>query len=104
MTETQLAAARPAPECRIDREVIVSAITSFLATEPPGTLEEIRALIEGEIDDAGPDSLAHLRERLATAGSDWSYFPPDPLARRIHHLLADRLLPPADLLAFGIEH
>jgi 1-acyl-sn-glycerol-3-phosphate acyltransferase len=32
-----------------------------------------------------------LKARLA-ADEGWTYYPPDPLARRIHHLLADRFL------------
>jgi 1-acyl-sn-glycerol-3-phosphate acyltransferase len=44
-----------------------------------------------------------LVDRLASDGSDWSYYPPDPLARHIHHRLADRILQPGSAL-IGSEH
>jgi 1-acyl-sn-glycerol-3-phosphate acyltransferase len=66
------------------------------------TLEDIRAALEREIDNAGPDALIRLKERLAEADG-WEYHPSDPLARRIHHLLADRLLHP-DSACAGLDH
>ena len=87
---------------QIDRDVLVTAITEFLSHRDSGTLHDIRASVEREIDDGGPGALAGLTERLASAGADWSYYPSDPLARRIHHLLADRLLPPESSL-IGLE-
>ena len=66
-------------------------------------LREIRASLEREIDQSGPESIACLGQRLATTGADWSYYPNDPLARRIHHLLADRVLS-QDPILFGTEH
>jgi 1-acyl-sn-glycerol-3-phosphate acyltransferase len=44
------------------------------------------------VDEAGPEALAELGRRLGSAGTDWSYYPPDPLARRIHSALADPVL------------
>lgn len=41
--------------------------------------------------------------RLNEADDGWRYYPPDPLVRRIHHVLADRLLQRDSSLA-GIEH
>ena len=46
---------------------------------------------------------SRLSGRLATSGADWEYYPGDPLARRIHHLLADRILQP-DWALFEIAH
>ncbi len=89
--------------CQIGREMLVSEITTFLVNESPQSLTHIRSVIEREIDDAGPDALSQLAQRLAAAGSDWAYFPPDPLARRIHHALAERLLDPASTVV-GREH
>jgi 1-acyl-sn-glycerol-3-phosphate acyltransferase len=37
------------------------------------------------------------------AGADWDFYPTDPLAKRIHRVLADRLLEP-DSTLLGIEH
>ena len=36
--------------------------------------------------------MARLSAQLATTGADWDYYPANPLARRIHRILADQLL------------
>src|SRR5258708_24413695 len=86
----------------VARDSLVGAITTFLALQDPETLGDIRESLEREIDEAGPEALARLNQRLDDAGADWSYCPRDPLARRIHHVLADKLLEP-DSALFGIE-
>lgn len=93
----------PAPSSApITREAIVDGISTFLSTlDAPHV--EIRAAIERLIDEAGPRAMARTIRTLGVAGSHWSYYPPDPLARRIHHLLADFLLPPGSSLEGG-EH
>jgi 1-acyl-sn-glycerol-3-phosphate acyltransferase len=75
------------------RERLVAAILQFLAGQDLLSLSDIRATLEQEIDEAGPDVLLALRERL-TSDNGWDYYSPDPLARRVHHLLADRFLRP----------
>src|SRR5437763_1145176 len=65
-------------------------------------LDDVRAALVREIDAAGADALVSLRLRLA-ADNGWTYYPPDPLARRIHHLLADRFLE-RDSIVAGLEH
>jgi 1-acyl-sn-glycerol-3-phosphate acyltransferase len=88
----------------IDRDALVAAITKFFGDQhADDTHDDIRIVLEREIDAAGHAALECLRERLATAGADWQYFPPDPLARRIHDLLADRVLEPGSTLS-GIDH
>jgi 1-acyl-sn-glycerol-3-phosphate acyltransferase len=87
----------------IDRDALVTAITTFLSGQDRRTLDVIRRALERAIDEAGPDSLLHLSERMAHTGADWTYYPSDPLARRIHHLLADRILDPGSAL-IGAEH
>lgn len=47
--------------------------------------------------------MATLGNRLAHPGTDWSYYPSDPLARRIHRALARRVLQHAPVL-LGTEH
>jgi 1-acyl-sn-glycerol-3-phosphate acyltransferase len=86
------------PSSTLDRASLVSAITGFLNDRGPDVLGEIRTALEHEIDTAGSAALTGLGRRLATAGADWNYNAPDPLARRIHHLLADRLLEPESAL------
>jgi 1-acyl-sn-glycerol-3-phosphate acyltransferase len=75
----------------------------FLAREHAPGIGEIRASLERAIDEAGPDALMFLGKRLAGAGADWSYYPRDPLARQIHHVLADRILDQNPVL-LGPEH
>jgi 1-acyl-sn-glycerol-3-phosphate acyltransferase len=85
----------------ISREALISAITTFLSGWD--TLDEIRECLKGELDMAGPRALIRLSRALSTAGTDWSYYPRDPLARRIHQVLADRVLLP-DSALLGAEH
>jgi 1-acyl-sn-glycerol-3-phosphate acyltransferase len=85
------------------RDELIAAIDTFLGGHDPRALDEIREALARDIDAAGPDALITLGERLAGDGGTWSYYPPDPLARRIHHLLADRILQPGSAL-LGTEH
>lgn len=73
------------------RDVLVDAILDFLADQDLLTLRDIRAALEREIDAAGPEALQALKARLA-ADTGWDFYPRDPLAQRIHHLLAERFL------------
>jgi 1-acyl-sn-glycerol-3-phosphate acyltransferase len=73
------------------RDGLIAAILEFVGDQDLLTLQDIRAALEREIDGAGPDGLLALRARL-TSDTGWDYYPPDPLARRVHHLLADRFL------------
>src|SRR5262245_50429296 len=84
------------------RDILVAAILGCLGRQDLLTLKDIRTALETEIDEAGPGALVSLRERLR-ADNGWEYYPRDPLAQRIHHLLADRLLRPDSTLV-GIEH
>ena len=74
------------------RQPLVEAITTFLAYRHSSSLGEIRAALERTIDEAGPEAIGMLSERLMHVGSDWNYFPRDPLASRIHHVLAGPVL------------
>jgi 1-acyl-sn-glycerol-3-phosphate acyltransferase len=78
------------PAC--GREPLVQAITSFLAHGHAAHMPEIRASLERAIDEAGRAAIDGLSDRLARSGQDWTYYPGDPLARRIHHVLAPRVL------------
>ncbi len=84
-------------------EPLIAAIADFLGDRDLLTLEDIRDALAVEFERAGPDALVTLNSRLATAGSDWDYYPADPLAKRVHHLLADRLLEPGSRLE-GVQH
>jgi 1-acyl-sn-glycerol-3-phosphate acyltransferase len=85
----------------ISRDALITAITDFLSGWD--TLDEIRELLKRELDAAGARALLRLGKALSTTGADWSYYPRDPLARRIHQVLADRILLP-DSTLLGAEH
>ena len=85
------------------REPLVDAISTFLARDHALGLGDIRASLARTIDEAGPAAIDGLGRRLASAGSDWSYYPRDPLARDIHRVLASRVLQHAPVVR-GIEH
>jgi 1-acyl-sn-glycerol-3-phosphate acyltransferase len=91
------------PNPLLGRDALIEAITTFLTSQDATTLSEIRETLEREIDAAGLNALVSLGERLANAGADWDYYGADPLARRIHHVLADRLLKPGSVL-IGVDH
>lgn len=73
------------------RHALITGILDFLAAQDLLAHEEVRRVLEHEIDDAGPDALSALKARLTT-DHGWDFYPRDPLAQRIHHLLADRFL------------
>ena len=85
------------------RQPLVEAITKFLAHGHAPGMPEIRAALKRAIDEAGPAAIDGLARRLAAAGSDWSYYPSDPLARRIHHVLARQVLQ-HEPVVIGAEH
>jgi 1-acyl-sn-glycerol-3-phosphate acyltransferase len=84
------------------RDTVVAAILDFLGRGDLLPLDDVRAALEREIDAAGPEALVSLRAHLA-ADDGWTYYPPDPLARGIHHLLADRFLERGSTVA-GLEN
>jgi 1-acyl-sn-glycerol-3-phosphate acyltransferase len=90
--DKRLTAIEPALPPGCGRDPLVSAIMTFVARTHAPNLDRIRTLLEREIDAAGPGALALLARHAAVAGTDWAYYARDPLARRIHHVLADRLL------------
>ena len=85
------------------RDALVDAILAFLSGQHHVPIDEMRAALEREIDQAGPHALEELWRQLNQLDGEWGYYPPDPLARRIHHVLADRLLDRGSAL-FGVEH
>lgn len=76
---------------RLDRDLLVKAITTFLAGQEPHRLAAIGDAVGREIDRAGPPALLALRDELSRPADAWTYYPSDPLSRRIHHVLADHL-------------
>ena len=83
------------------RGPLVDAITSFLGRDHARQMPEIRACLERTIEDAGPEAIGFMADRLSAAGADWGYYPRDALARRIHHVLAPRVLRDQPVLTGG---
>ena len=87
----------------VSRALLIDSVLAALPEFDPETVRGIRRTLTRCVDEAGPDALAALNERLARVGSDWCYYPKDPLASRIHELLAPRVLGP-DSKLLGHEH
>jgi 1-acyl-sn-glycerol-3-phosphate acyltransferase len=85
---------------QVVRDAVIGGILGFLGHQDHRALTEIRVALESEIDAAGPDALLALRAHM-TADYGWGYYPPDPLARRIHEALGGRFLDPASTLLDG---
>ena len=85
------------------REPLVDSVVRFLARERVADAAVIRNCVERAIDESGSGAIDSLSARLMTAGTDWDYYPPDPLARRIHHALAPYVLRPEPLVD-GAHH
>lgn len=86
----------------LHRDVLLAAILGYLAGEDLLSVSDVRAALERDIDDAGPQALLALKTRLVV-DHGWNYYAPDPLARRIHHRLADRFLE-RDSRMVGAQH
>jgi len=86
------------------RDALLAAILAFVGEGGQDllALEDIRTQLERELDSAGDTAILALMARLAE-DHGWDYYSPDPLARRIHHVLADRFLT-SDSTAHGLEH
>jgi len=75
----------------LTRNGLVAAILNFLSPGDFLTRDDVREELEREVDRAGAAALLDLKSRLEE-DHGWTYYPADPLARRIHHLLADRFI------------
>ena len=73
---------------------LISKITTFLSGQDLINVGDIRRSLETEIAEPGPAALERLLDRLTQEHDGWTYYPPDALARRIHHIVADKLLDP----------
>src|SRR5690606_20325745 len=81
---------------------LASAILDFLSGRDLLEVDAVREVLEREIAHTGLRAVVTLRENLGL-DRGWGYYPPDRLARRIHHALAERFLQPASTL-HGAEH
>jgi 1-acyl-sn-glycerol-3-phosphate acyltransferase len=81
---------------------LIDAILQFLGDRDLLATADVRTLLEREMAARAPRELDTLKANL-TADHGWAYYPPDPLARHIHHALADRFLTP-DSCVLGTHH
>jgi 1-acyl-sn-glycerol-3-phosphate acyltransferase len=90
-----------APAC--DRGQLVNAIAAFVAHKSGIDPTAVRGPVERAIADLGEGAVGTLQARLAQPSDAWSYYPRDPLAQRVHHVLAGLVLkhPPA---VSGLAH
>ncbi len=78
-------------DATLTSDALIDTIITFLTGQDRVTLEEVRGALRRELEAAGPVALLALHERLISP-PDWDFYPADPVARRVHHLLADRLI------------
>ena len=85
------------------REPLVDTIVRFSPTSAWPTSEmPFVCLSSARSTSPAPDAIESLSARLLGAGADSACYPPDPLARRIHHALAPRVLQPAPVVTARI--
>lgn len=87
----------------LGRAELIGAITTFLGGRDEETMARMRRTLEHELDAAGEAALQALNVRLEAAGSEWTYYPADRLARRVHHVLAEEILDRRSTVT-GLEH
>lgn len=75
-----------------DRAQLVEAIAAFVAQKGGLDPGAVRRPVERAIHELGEASVGALQVRLAQSSDAWSYYPRDPLAQRVHHVLASMVL------------
>jgi 1-acyl-sn-glycerol-3-phosphate acyltransferase len=85
------------------REPLVETIVRFMSREQTADTDAIRTCVENVVNEEGDGAIESLSELLSRAGSEWTYYPPSALARRIHYALAARVLDPEPVVR-GAEH
>lgn len=77
---------------------LIDAILAFVGDGDLLAADDLRPALERQLEAAGPDAVKALATAL-TMERGWGYYPPDPIARRIHHYLAPRFLAPGSTLS-----
>ena len=89
------------PAC--DRAQLVDAIAAFVAHKAGLDATEVRRPVERAIEELGEASVQGLQTRLMQSSDAWSYYPRDPLAHRVHHVLAGLVLKDPPVIS-GQQH
>jgi 1-acyl-sn-glycerol-3-phosphate acyltransferase len=84
------------------RDDLIDAVLDFVGHHDLLAADDVRHALGREIDAAPEGALRALHDRL-TSDRGWGYYEPDPLARRIHHVLAATFLHPESSV-IGAEH
>lgn len=71
------------------RRTLLEQIAAFGAANGPAWERDLVTRLEAALDAAGPEALAGLSARIIETGGDWTYYAPDPLARRIQDTIAE---------------
>jgi 1-acyl-sn-glycerol-3-phosphate acyltransferase len=83
--------------------LIVERILAFAGERPPEERTALRGRLEQLLANEPDDAVRTFVDRILTTGSEFNYFPPDPLARRVQHVVADFVLK-GDAELLGSEH
>ena len=75
-----------------DRAQLVDAIAAFVAHKGGIDPALVRGPVVRAIEELGEGSVIDLQSRLGQASDAWTYYPRDPLAQRVHHVLASVVL------------
>ena len=84
------------------RDDLIAAIVSFIGEQDLLSLDETPQQLRREFDDVSDEALIALKARLI-ADDGWAYYPPDPVSRRVHHVLAETFLT-RDSEVHGVGH
>ena len=83
-------------------QLIVERILAFAGERPPDERTALRVRLEQLLASEPDDAVRTFVDRILTTGTEFTYFPPDPLARRVQHVVADFVLG-SDAELFGSE-
>ncbi len=83
--------------------LIVERILTFAGERPPEELAALRVRLEQLLASEPADAVRTFVDRLLTTGSEFTFYPPDPLARSVQHVVAEFVLQP-DSALLGAEH
>ena len=84
-------------------QALVERILAFAGERPPEELAALRSGLEQLLASERDEAVRTLVQRLLTTGGDFAYYPPDPLARKVQHVVAEFALKDDSTLT-GVEH
>jgi 1-acyl-sn-glycerol-3-phosphate acyltransferase len=82
---------------------LVERIVAYAGERPSEQVEQLRERLENLLATEPDQAVGRLVQRLMTTGDEFAYYPPDPLARRIQHEVAEYAVL-EDSALIGAEH